>query len=377
MNLEDETLLTAYLDGELTPRELQLVEEALRTDPSLAQRLSELARVRELVAGLPHPLPPFDLSATIVPQLSATPARLPLVPRLRAWRGSYWEVALCAAAVVLATGSIGYLALLREMHAPARPAGGGPVALLPAAKSPTPPVRLEPPKLRPRPRSVVRKAPRTNSGDVDTPLAAQEQDRFQAMIDSPNLKTMFFVVDSVGGQADQRVGELVDALPRADAMYACLTIVPDVVVDPKHPGRAKVFAVALTDPELRQVREKLNETFPHAVEESTPDPSVVTQLAEVSRVSLFPGTAVADLESAAESERRIQSLKGQDDGGSDDHVAEPEPESGPTREQFHSAPSHYADNRQRGVGSRFAAVRATEPTRRGKSTIVLIWVASR
>ncbi|MBX6314748.1 MAG: zf-HC2 domain-containing protein, partial [Isosphaeraceae bacterium] len=46
MNLDDESLLSAYLDGELDPARRLAVEAALLSRPQLAARLQDLARVR-------------------------------------------------------------------------------------------------------------------------------------------------------------------------------------------------------------------------------------------------------------------------------------------------------------------------------------------
>jgi anti-sigma factor RsiW len=385
MNPDDETFLTAYLDGELAPAELARVEQALRSDPNLADRLGELARVRDLVAGLPRPPAPFDLSASVVRRLAPAPARVRRFGPRGGRFASYWEVALSAAAVFLAAGFVGYLALLRDLHGPAKRAGRMAVVSAPAP-APAPaaaPAVAERPAARPRAQPSARKGGRVSPAAAGTQVTAAEQEQFRAMIDSPNLKRIFFVVDAVGGHAGERVGELVDSLPRADSVYACMTIVPNVVVDPSHPGAAKVFAVALTDPELRQVRDQLHEAFPNGVEEAEPDPAVVTQLADVGQVSLLPGTAVADLESPAETEARI-AIKDRHDG---DPVEGAEgAEAALTPERYRSAPAPYVDQRRRGAGPALAArppagglgpAPAPGRGRADRPAIVLIWVASR
>lgn len=377
MNLDDESLLTAYLDGELTPRELARVDAALQSDPSLVARLGELARVRELVAGLPHPAPPFDVSQAVVQRLASSRSRRHILARLGSRRNSYLEVALSAAAVFLAAGFVGYLAVLRDLHAPGRaerPATVA-VAVAPAA-----------PEVRPAIRPAAHVASRTNRRAVpresDARIAAEDSAEFQAMIDSPNLKRVFYVVDAVGGHADERVGQFVDSMPRADSMYACLTIVPNVSVDAKHPGGAKVYAVALTEPELQQVRDELRGSFPGAVEESEPDPSVVTQLAEIGQVSVRPGTLVADLESPADSEDGIKAIMHEPVADRQEPNDAPEEEEGPTPEQLRSAPAPYVERRRASPspanpGRAEAARVALERMRRNKANIVLIWVASR
>ncbi len=54
MNHDDESFLSAFIDGELVPDQQQRLESAIVANPHLAERLRGLAQVRDLVAGLPH-----------------------------------------------------------------------------------------------------------------------------------------------------------------------------------------------------------------------------------------------------------------------------------------------------------------------------------
>ena len=65
MMLDDNSLLSAYLDDELDPASRFEVENALLTDPRLAEELHELAGVRELLAGLPRPASSRDLAVEV------------------------------------------------------------------------------------------------------------------------------------------------------------------------------------------------------------------------------------------------------------------------------------------------------------------------
>ena len=51
MNPNEESLISAYLDGELDPPRRMKVEAALLADPKLAERLQELSCVRGLRFG--------------------------------------------------------------------------------------------------------------------------------------------------------------------------------------------------------------------------------------------------------------------------------------------------------------------------------------
>ncbi len=88
MNLDDESLLSAYLDGELDAEGRSAVEAALLSDAGLSDRLRELSAVRDLIAGLPRPAPrrtwrmrSSSGSAAAGPAAAGTPGPPP-------WRGS-------------------------------------------------------------------------------------------------------------------------------------------------------------------------------------------------------------------------------------------------------------------------------------------------
>ena len=52
MNVIDDSLISAYLDGELDPPRRLTVETALLNDPKLSERLNELSCVRGFVSGV-------------------------------------------------------------------------------------------------------------------------------------------------------------------------------------------------------------------------------------------------------------------------------------------------------------------------------------
>ncbi len=89
----DEELLSAYLDGEVTPRERAIVEEALKHDRRLAASLVELRATKEAVADLPRLRAPGSF---------ALQAMLPGERRwlLLAWRWATVAVAFLLVAVV-------------------------------------------------------------------------------------------------------------------------------------------------------------------------------------------------------------------------------------------------------------------------------------
>ncbi len=62
----DNDRLSAYLDGELSPQERQIVEKLLASDPAARQLVEELRAQRELIQRLPRLPIPRDLSRSVV-----------------------------------------------------------------------------------------------------------------------------------------------------------------------------------------------------------------------------------------------------------------------------------------------------------------------
>src|SRR4051812_21809563 len=111
--LDDESLLSAYLDDELDPAGRLEVESALLTDPRLAEMLHELAGVRELLAGLPRPEVPRVLAVEDDARRG----------RRRATRPSHRAIppAIAAAAALLIAMPLGWRWLVgQEAHRPVR-----------------------------------------------------------------------------------------------------------------------------------------------------------------------------------------------------------------------------------------------------------------
>ena len=97
------------------------------------------------------------------------------------------------------------------------------------------------------------------------------------LLESPNLRKVLIVTDVVGGDAGRKVGGLLETTPRRNSTYGRFTVSQGIVIDPDHPGEATVFAVVLDDHELRQLRARLDESFPEKVTEADPRPEVVTE----------------------------------------------------------------------------------------------------
>ena len=65
MTLDDDSILSAYLDGQLGPEQQQAVESALFADPQLAEELRGLAFLRDLWPACPA-RPPPDVTSRVM-----------------------------------------------------------------------------------------------------------------------------------------------------------------------------------------------------------------------------------------------------------------------------------------------------------------------
>ena len=290
MTLNDESLLTAYLDGELEPDERASIESALVADPVLAKQLWRLTELRDLIVGLPRPVLPVDLAGAISARIGPSRVALgfwpALRPRSRVVAAALWGFAL-AASLLIAVG------LALRSRGPASPPTRGlpPVEIV---EIPTRSVEPKPanvaestpprPGLTPRPAAVVRKR--------DDVAAGEE---FRAMLDSPRLRRVFLVTDIIGEGTPDRVGELVQKTPRTDASYGRIIVSQGIVIDPLHPNEATVFALVMNEQELGHLRRRLEQSFPQRVEEAEADPIVVAQLAEVGQVAVMRGTPASSV----------------------------------------------------------------------------------
>jgi hypothetical protein len=312
MNLDEETFLTAYLDGLLDPEQRLRVESALLSDPRLGEDLRALTAVRDLVSGLSRPSASHDVSASVVAAIDRRRGLGWMGAIFREGTGSWSERAVAlgsAAAALLAVAILGL-----RWSVPEPPVGPPvPDALVRRAPEAEPGRTTTAPadgdrdeKLADLGRAAVasREAePEPAATALDHDERQRDSDRVLKLLDSPNLHKVLLVID-VGGGADRKVGELLEKDPRRNSTFGRFTVSQGIVIDPDHPGEATVFAVVMDDVELRRFQDGLEKSFPEAVIEAEPRPELVTQLTQIGQVSVFTGTSVADLISPSETSRR-------------------------------------------------------------------------
>jgi Putative zinc-finger len=291
---EDESLLSAYIDGELDPLERRAVESALAADPHLSATLRDLSTVRDLVSELSRPSPP-DVSSVVVQRI------LGGLARPRPWKGVRRNLPWFATA--LATAAAVVLVII-VVYFPSRRSAPGPRSQDRMAARNGPAADLEPDALPTAPRSDLASSsqkPRNSEEARETAheIALQAADQretldrthLRSLIDDPRLQRVFLVTDQIGGPAEEQVASLVERTTRHN--YFKITISQGIVIDRRHPERAVVFAVVLDETELTPFRSALKEQFKDRLHDQEVDPAVALQLADIGQVVSLPAHPVA------------------------------------------------------------------------------------
>ena len=302
---DDESLLSAYLDGELGREEHEAVESFLTADPRLAETLRGLVGVRDLLADLSRPVA-GDAAPEVMRRLGER--RAGIRPWRTVKRPIRWVAASVAAAAVL--GFLVVSTVQRQDHRagvaartqaegrsrrPSRrrrrarslPALAGrlPIESIPrSAKQATCPASRRP---------GTRAGPQRDSGTGMKDDQGNEAARVRALLDDPRLRRTFFVTDQIDQPALNHVASVVEQTTRHD--YFKITIAQGIVVDPRHPDQATVFALVLDESELATLRGRLQDAFKDHVREDAVDPGVVAQLTDIGQVASFAPHPIGDV----------------------------------------------------------------------------------
>ena len=113
------------------------------------------------------------------------------------------------------------------------------------------------------------------------------------LLDDPHLRRVFLVADQIGRPAEPQIASLVEGTTHRD--YFKITVSQGIVIDPRHPGKATVFAVVLDEIELGPFRDRLKKAFSDRLEEDDVDPAVAMQLVDIGQVVSFPANPIGDL----------------------------------------------------------------------------------
>jgi anti-sigma factor RsiW len=309
---DDDSFLSAYMDGQLDSEQRQNVESALVSNPQLAEALRRLTTVRDLVAGLPR-----DSSVNVLPQVME---RIRSRTRSRAWflgfsappagsrpflvaGGMFASAALLVFAITLA---LSFAPLTHPHLSASRPATAAA-----SAKSPTTtPIETAAtsaagesgPSSFHSEISQAIAASTPKAGDPPLVLssalphvapAPRDLEQVRQLLDSPSLRRVFFVRNGKGGKSEQRVASVIERTTRYG--FFKLTIAQGIVIDPRHPEEATVFALVVDPMEADSLRDQIRVALEEPIEETAVDPGIVTQLVDIGQVQGFPPSPLADV----------------------------------------------------------------------------------
>jgi len=375
MNNDDESFLSAYMDGQLDPDQQQRVESALVANPQLAERLRGFTLLRDLVANLPRD-GSVDVTASVMQRIEARGRLRGLGRAIEDWRyGSRRILPLAGLAATAATLMVAAsLAILIQTSQFER--GGQPVAPLTRGAilvQPSRPSRLPAePDRKPGVSSEISASSDTAISGATTKgivaastvssqpaekvvqateiAANRDLEHVRKFLDSPKLKRFFRVQSASQNDSEQVVANIVEHATHLD--FFKLTISQGIVIDPRHPEPAKVFAFVLNPSQLERFHDQLSLALPGLVAQEPVDAAIATQLVDLGTVGSFPPAPLARVEIP----REDLALRTKTGGGGEHLHADHETNAPPPREA--------------GPGS---------PAERGEtdnSIVVLVWVSA-
>lgn len=291
MNLDDETYLSAYLDGELDPATRLRIEAALEASPRLSERLGELAAVRTLLGSLPRPTAGADLA----------PAVLARVAGLRPGGSLPWMLRspqVRSRLLTMGAGLAAAAALLVALRATIEPAPVGPPAPLAspaAAIANAAPPPAQPPRLVEAPAPVVPIAPAVAPPQPSPGERVEDRRLLGALLDRQPVRRLVVPVASLSPGELSRIEQVLADTPRQDAMWGELRLDPGLVLDEGNPAGAVLYLALLDGREINRLRANLRNELgaePPAVELVAPE--LLTQLCDVGTIR-FPGPRAASV----------------------------------------------------------------------------------
>jgi hypothetical protein len=315
MNRDDDSFLSSYLDGELDPHERSLVESALVSEPELAEKLRSLTALRDLLSGLNRDCP-VDVANRVMGRI-----HVKRVIAARGLRRSTWQgmvkissrtamIAGIAATLLLAISVTGLL-LIRwtrpGQHGPLAERGSAPQGRLGAV----PGYNLhEVPSGQPSPargaiaaasdraassgsRDVGGKAPGRVSHGPKVLAKSGTLEHYRQLLDTPHERRLFRISDAGDGKALKQVANVVESATQFG--FYKVTIAQGIVIDPRHPGEATVFAALVGARGLDAMRDRLARAVPDGAEEWQIDPAVLAQLADIGQVRAFRSAPFGDV----------------------------------------------------------------------------------
>ncbi|MHC5540998.1 anti-sigma factor family protein, partial [Singulisphaera rosea] len=113
MNFDDESILSAYIDGELDPEDRQRVELAILSDPFLDERVRQLSSVQQWVGQLSRPTSGVDLTSSVLQAIDRQLTYGPTMPSSRRFAGWRAVAEYAVAATIVLSLSAGLWTVLK------------------------------------------------------------------------------------------------------------------------------------------------------------------------------------------------------------------------------------------------------------------------
>jgi anti-sigma factor RsiW len=359
MSSGDDMFLSAYMDGELDSDQQHGVESALVASHELAENLRALTTVRELVAGLNREVC-MDISPEVMRRIRGRHQSRSRLSPMRAWAVPTRRVAAVAGIFVLAACIMLIVSVVivprprdHGLHAAPRNtidnviANSGPDVDTVSANELGTPIAIDPglsssragtihsASLDPRPLGVLHEDGGARASDGHA--APGDLELARRMLDNPAERRFFLIKNGADGKAQQQVASVVERTTRFG--YFKITVSQGIVIDPRHPDQATVFALLVNPKDLGRLRDQLKAVVPDVMDGTPADPAIVTQLADIGHVQEFAPSAPADVLISREA-LALRTRAGGADNGPPHALAAGEKAAAlvPTPEQEFSAP---------------------------------------
>ncbi len=365
MNRDDDTFLSAYLDGQLDSDERHLVESALVSSPELAEKLRSLTSLRDLVAALNRDFS-IDVTARVMGRVrTRRGARSRVLQRLVWLRMVNFSpraalAAGIAAGLLLAVTLAVPLLTNRSRTGPLRNLAGrgstsssqhGGLAAGSALGQGAGKLDAAEPgaaigaagegesESGSRVASRGEHAGSSPSVRVSDKAKSHTLEHYRQLLDNPNQRRLFRITDGGDGKALEQVASVLESTTRFG--YYKITIAQGIVIDPRHPEEATVYVALVNAKSFDTLRDRLAQALPDVIDESPVDPAVVTQLADIGQVRAVRSAPFGDVIIPREG-LALQNPPnaGRDEEPGGDEV-NPPPSEQPTIEQERSAPARY------------------------------------
>lgn len=300
MNLIDDSLISAYLDGELDPSRRLTVEAALLNDPKLGERLNELSCVRGFVSGLPRPTVNHDVSGQVLARIDQLPQvrlRRFLRESLRSPRRLGFAASLAATLAMVV--SIPFIQQNSDQNKDLRSGTPKPTVAIhtPETKPPSPPT-AEPTTpaaivaIANRDTAPMHARPRSPVPSKAERQAGKDQETLTGVLDRPGVRRILLYVDSLDSRTLDHVESALQKTHRTHPFRARQRVAQSIVIDPTQPNEAVVYTVVLTEPERATLEANLDESLSIVTEsDDRPTPELLTRLTEVGELRIMDSPA--------------------------------------------------------------------------------------